>query len=249
MAARDGHLQGPACLLLAAQVGQLGDLVGVASGSSPRALPPPATRMGRRRRALAALRPRGPAMRRATSSRPSAPTTSMPSTRARFGDVGVAARTPAGGRRPAAWPPWAARRAPGVTLPSSESSPSSAHGPPEARICSDGEQDADGDGHVVGGAVLAPVGRREVHRDARERVGEAGVADGAADPLAGLGERRVRQAHDVERGQARWRCRPRHARAHRAGPGRRPYRGSRACARAWPAPLHRFTRPWLRLRA
>ena len=51
--------------------------------------------------------------------------------------------------------------------------------------------------------MLAPVGRRQVDRDARQRVLEAGVADGAADALAGLRERRVRQAHDLAAGQPR----------------------------------------------
>ncbi len=49
-----------------------------------------------------------------------------------------------------------------------------------------GEQDADGDGDVVGGPMLAPVGRRQVHRDATQRIVEAGVADGAADPFSRL---------------------------------------------------------------
>ncbi len=51
--------------------------------------------------------------------------------------------------------------------------------------------------------MLAPVGRREIDRDARERVREAGIADGAADPLARLGERGVRQPHDLAGGQPR----------------------------------------------
>ena len=54
-----------------------------------------------------------------------------------------------------------------------------------------GDQDADGDGHVVRGAALASVGRREVHGDARERILEARVPQGPPDPFAGLRERRV----------------------------------------------------------
>jgi hypothetical protein len=52
-----------------------------------------------------------------------------------------------------------------------------------------GNEDADGDGQVVRRAALAPIGRREVDRDARRRVLEAAVADRAADSLA-----RFRQA-------------------------------------------------------
>ena len=90
----------------------------------------------------------------------------------------------------------------GMTPPSSDSSPSSAHAPTRGAHLPGGEQDADGDGDVVGSAVLAPVGRRQVDRDAGERVVEAGVPDGAADSLACLRERCVRQPHDLAARQA-----------------------------------------------
>ena len=63
------------------------------------------------------------------------------------------------------------------------------------------EQDPDRDREVERRAGLAQVRRREVDRDPPRRVDEAGVADRAADPLAGLLERGVGQADDREAGQ------------------------------------------------
>ena len=65
-----------------------------------------------------------------------------------------------------------------------------------------GQEDADRDRDVVGGPALATVSRCEVHGDARERVGEAGVPDRAADSLSSLRQCRIGQPHDRERGQA-----------------------------------------------
>ena len=65
------------------------------------------------------------------------------------------------------------------------------------------EQDAEGHRQVERGAGLAQVRRGEVDRDAPRREHEAGVADRAADPFAGLLDGRVGQADDREPGQAR----------------------------------------------
>ena len=64
-----------------------------------------------------------------------------------------------------------------------------------------GDEDADGDGQVVGRAVLAPIRRRQVDRDPAGRIDEAGIADGGPDPLARLRQCGVRQADDVAHGQ------------------------------------------------
>ena len=60
-----------------------------------------------------------------------------------------------------------------------------------------------GDGQVERGTRLAQIGRREVDRDPAGRERETAVADRAADPLASLLERGIRQADDREPGQAR----------------------------------------------
>ena len=64
------------------------------------------------------------------------------------------------------------------------------------------EQDPQRDREIERGARLAQLGRREVDGDAARRVLEAGVAQRAADPFAGLLERRVGKADDREAGQA-----------------------------------------------
>ena len=60
------------------------------------------------------------------------------------------------------------------------------------------EQDADRDREIERGAGLAQLGRRKVDRDATRREGEARVADGTADALAGLLHGRVGQPDDRE---------------------------------------------------
>jgi hypothetical protein len=60
-----------------------------------------------------------------------------------------------------------------------------------------GRQDADGDGNVEGCPVLAQIRRRQIHRDATERVLETAVFDGAANADASLHDAGIRQAHDV----------------------------------------------------
>jgi hypothetical protein len=64
-----------------------------------------------------------------------------------------------------------------------------------------GGQDADGDGNVEGGPVLAQVGWRQIHGDATERVLESAVLDGAANADAAFLHAGIRQAHDVAAGQ------------------------------------------------
>ena len=63
-------------------------------------------------------------------------------------------------------------------------------------------EDADCDGQVVGGALLAEVGGGEVHGDALHGELAAGVADGGADALARFLHGGVGQADDGEGGQA-----------------------------------------------
>ncbi len=65
-----------------------------------------------------------------------------------------------------------------------------------------GEDDAHGDGQVVGRPLLANVGGGQVDRDALLGELEPGVADGGAHPLLRLLDRRVGQADDVEGGHA-----------------------------------------------
>ena len=174
----------------------------VASPAAGRMGVSPAILTAGRRRAAAAFRPRGPATRRATSSRPSTPTTSMPRDEPGLGQVRARQATR---RCPASRKVETIGNTPGtgLTLPSRDSSPSRAHAPPAVRIWPARDQDADGDGDVVGGATLAPVRRREVHRDATERVVEAGVAQRAPDPFTRLGQRGVGEAHDLAAGQPR----------------------------------------------
>ncbi len=62
-------------------------------------------------------------------------------------------------------------------------------------------EDPDGDGQVICGTALAPVGRGEIDRYARCGIVEAAVPNGAANPFPRLGEGRVRQSHDVARRQ------------------------------------------------
>ena len=65
-----------------------------------------------------------------------------------------------------------------------------------------GEEDAEGDRQVVGGSRLLQVGRRQVDRDPADREATAGVANGGADAVLALADRRIGQPdHD----------RPRHA--------------------------------------
>ena len=63
-----------------------------------------------------------------------------------------------------------------------------------------GDEEAHGDGQVVGRPLLPEVGRGQVHGDAPVGEGEAGVADRGAHPLLRLLHRRVRQADDGEGG-------------------------------------------------
>ena len=65
------------------------------------------------------------------------------------------------------------------------------------------EQDADGDGQIVGGAGLFQIGWSQVHRDAAHGEFAAAVAHGGANPLFGLLHRGIGQPHNVESGQAR----------------------------------------------
>ena len=65
------------------------------------------------------------------------------------------------------------------------------------------DQDPDRDRKVGRGARLRNIGRCEVDRDPSRWVHEPRVAKGAADPLAGLADRRVTEANDGEPGQAR----------------------------------------------
>jgi hypothetical protein len=58
-------------------------------------------------------------------------------------------------------------------------------------------EDADRDGEIVRGPRFAPAGGRQVDRDPARRIREAAVPDGAADPLASLRQRRVRQPDDM----------------------------------------------------
>ena len=60
------------------------------------------------------------------------------------------------------------------------------------------EQDADGDGQVVGGSGFLEVGRGQVDDDALHRKDAAGVADGRPHALAGFLYGGVRQADDDE---------------------------------------------------
>ena len=65
-----------------------------------------------------------------------------------------------------------------------------------------GGQDAHQNGQVVDRARFPQVGRGQVHGDPPHGEGEAAVPGGGPDPLPGLLHRRVRQAHDIEVGQA-----------------------------------------------
>ena len=65
------------------------------------------------------------------------------------------------------------------------------------------EQDADGDGQIVGGAGFFQVGRRQVDGDAAHGELAAAVADGGAHPLFGLLHGGIGQPHDVKSGQPR----------------------------------------------
>jgi hypothetical protein len=63
-------------------------------------------------------------------------------------------------------------------------------------------QDPDGDGDVVGGAVLAQIGGGQVHHDLARGHLDAGVLEGAPDPGAPLLHPGVSQADDLEARQA-----------------------------------------------
>jgi hypothetical protein len=65
-----------------------------------------------------------------------------------------------------------------------------------------GRQDAERDGHVESGAVLAQIRGRQVHGDATKGILEAAVLDGAADAHAALLHAGVGQSDDVTAGQA-----------------------------------------------
>ena len=64
------------------------------------------------------------------------------------------------------------------------------------------EQDADGDGEVVGRAGFFQVGGGQVDGDAAHREFAAAVAEGGAHPFPGFLDRRIGQADNVESGQA-----------------------------------------------
>ena len=59
-----------------------------------------------------------------------------------------------------------------------------------------GEEDAEGDRQVVGGSGLLEVGRRQVDRHPADREATAGVANGGADAVLALADRRIRQSDD-----------------------------------------------------
>ena len=63
-------------------------------------------------------------------------------------------------------------------------------------------EDADRDRQIEAGAVLAQVGRREVHRDAALRELEARVGDRSAHALARLAHRSIPESDDRERRQS-----------------------------------------------
>ena len=63
-------------------------------------------------------------------------------------------------------------------------------------------QDAEGDRQVEGGAVLADVGRGEIHRDALQGKRVAGIGERRVHPLAPFLHRALRQSHRRERRQA-----------------------------------------------
>ena len=155
-----------------------------------------APRRGRRvagRVAVAALGGIARASRRRCDSMPSTSRASVDGSR-RHDDPPHAA--PGEAPRPSAGCPGTGR-----TSPPSDSSPMSATAPGAARTCSEPRQDPERDREIERGAGLAQLGRGEVDRDPPRRVAEAGVADRAADPLAGLLERRVSKADDREPGQ------------------------------------------------
>ena len=60
------------------------------------------------------------------------------------------------------------------------------------------DQDAEGDGQVEPGAVLADVGGGQVHGDPPERKLEPGIGQRRADPLPAFPNRAVRQADGGE---------------------------------------------------
>ena len=64
------------------------------------------------------------------------------------------------------------------------------------------EEDPDRHGEIERRAGFALFGRSEVDRDPTRRMDEPGIPDCTANPLAGLLERGVGQAHDRESGQA-----------------------------------------------
>ena len=120
------------------------------------------------------------------------------------GTIDPARRPAERGPRPSAGCP-----APARTSPPSESSPISAIRPRRRGDLLGAEEDPDRDREVERGAGLAQVGRGEVDGDPARRMAEPGVADRAADPLAGLLERGVGEPDDREPGQTRARRRPR----------------------------------------
>ncbi len=60
------------------------------------------------------------------------------------------------------------------------------------------DEDAERDREIEGGAILANVGGREIHRDPARRHREAGVHERRAHAFAALFHRAGRQAHDRE---------------------------------------------------
>jgi hypothetical protein len=110
------------------------------------------------------------------------------------------------------------------------------------------DEDRNRDPEIQGGARLRDVRRGEVHRDAAGRMDEAGIPERTANPLAGLPQRRVREADDGEAGQS---GRHAHLDADRAAlePAKRGgehggEHGATLGAQSHPAATRRFTRTY-----
>ena len=148
VAARDGHLEGPAGVLLATHVGEVrGARPRPVAAPPPPAAPAPAARSGRA--------PRSPRRGWAGGARAGAVAAARPghesghiveavdaddlhaSTRRGLLAVASRARRPADGPAARSVETMGSTPRTGMTLPSSDSSPSSAQAPPEARSCSD----------------------------------------------------------------------------------------------------------------
>ena len=162
--------------------------------------------VARRDRRAAAPAARADARRRRTSSTASRerrhadgsiPAASRASSTDVAGTIDPPDAAPRERRRPSAGCP-----GPAGPPPPSESSPISADPTRRRPDLLGPEEDPHRDREVERGAGLALLGGREVDGDPPRRVDEARVPDRAADPLAGLLQRGVRQADDREARQA-----------------------------------------------